>query len=206
MAWCLFLRYKALNAITCFLVKTAAGVEDRNANDQNTWQSQWQTCFKCCLSARWVMAIMVLKLPKTVIGVVSSNEPECSHVERDERMFWEEEKTPENSWQHGRARRAKRVKTLYLSSLVVVGCGGQGGVGDAERGMSLERQNRAAHEGVHVPAKELRCFYSRQWKINNMRCLYLITLVKSLLWLLSDKAWMQRNNETIILHRRTESW
>lgn len=97
-------------------------------------------------------------------------------------------------------------KLLYLSLFVVVGCGGQGGVGDAERGMSLERQNRAAHEGVHVPAKKLGCFYNRQWKINNIRCLYLITLKKSLLWLLSDKVWMQRNNELIILHRRTESW
>lgn len=45
-----------------------------------------------------------------------------------------------------------------------MGRGGQVGIGDAERGVSLERQNRAAHEGVPVPAKELGCFIADNGK------------------------------------------
>lgn len=163
VAWCLFLRYKALNITTCFVVKTAVGVKDRNVNGQNTWQSQWQTCFKCCLSARWVMATMVLELPKTVIGVVSSNEPEspCGKSWKD---FWEEEKTPEMAWQHGRARRAKRVKSALLEFACSCGTWWASGSWWCWEGRDLERQNRAAHEGVPVPAKELGCFIADNGK------------------------------------------
>lgn len=199
MAWCLFLRYKALNTTTCFLVKTEVGVEDRNVNDQNTWQSQWWTCFKCCLSARWVMAITVLELPKIVIGVVSSNEPEFPCGKRWKDVLGRRKDTWKGltTW--------KRVKTALLEFACSCGTWWVRGSWWYWEGHELRKAEWSSSWRGPCSCWGTGCFYSRQWKINKIRCLYLITLGKSLLWLLSDKVW-KRNNETIILHRRRESW